>query len=296
MKTILRTLLSLIVCMACVNYGMAQEAQAGVTPVTHEVDDRVSERYDAAVIEKVYAFVSKSKSTISGERQVVLADFFKEQDNLIASLVQAKKPKFYIDSVKRDQQKKFIELLTPSEKFDYYTAPKTGEKSPISYSQLSLAVKNKEILGLSEEVVAKLLQGIDTLKAKKDAFYRENSGKSFDSRPLESEMMISLLSEGQYTKLLYIKNKFKARTYAQNDWKEMETRGMAAVLNKDSTIAALTNFYIARQSAYDRYNHDKIQQSENVRLVYENRPQALNMLIHARRNPQNNTLGQSYNW
>jgi hypothetical protein len=212
-------------------------------------------------------------------------------------MIKAKKTKNEIDSVKELQQMALDTLFTKQEKFNFYTSKKSATKSsPIPYSQISLVIKWKDSIGLSQSVITSLLSKVDTLKKMKDDYYVANSGKQFDSRPFESETLGNILSENQYTKFLNIKNSYKAKNYANTDWKELETRGLTNGHNKDSALNQLTAYYLARQNVYDRYANDKIQMNANLAIVNDNKPAPLKALIHARRNPSNGTIGQSYQW
>jgi hypothetical protein len=161
-------------------------------------------------------------------------------------------------------------------------------------SQFALAIKFKDTIGISASQIAAIKLSYDTLKQiQKDS---ANSAIRFDGRAFESSRLNNLLTSAQYTLLLILKNKPKAKVFALNDWKEMEIRGIAVNFNKDSSINLLTNFYTARESTYNRYQHDKVQQSNMIRYLYANKPTVLNALFHARRNPDNNTQGQGYQW
>lgn len=161
-------------------------------------------------------------------------------------------------------------------------------------SQFALAIKFQDSIGINSSQLAAIKLCYDTLKQiQKDS---ANSVIRFDGRAFESSRLNNILTSLQYTLLLVLKNMAKAKVFALNDWKEMEMRGIIANYNKDSSINILTNFYIARESTYNRYQHDKIKQSELIKYLYANKPRVLNALFHARRNPDNNTQGQGYQW
>jgi hypothetical protein len=261
------------------------------------VDSSVYKNFNPSIIEKVYNVVSKTTTPLTPNKQVAFANFFKQSDSTIASYIKKGKHKKFIDSIKALSLERFDSLFSATEKFQYYTSRKDVSRvSPIPYSQFSLAIKFKDSLGLSESITEALMAKSDTLKKMQDAFYAQNPNKKFDSKAFESETLSNILTEAQHTKLLIIKNKKSAINSAVNDWNELEKRGLTNGHNKDTTIIQLTNFYLARQSAYDRYAHDKIQQSTNVKMIYDNKPAALNALMHARRNPNNDTIGQSFQW
>ncbi len=263
------------------------------------LDTSITNNYSNSVVAKVYDVVTKTKTTMTVARQKLFADFFERCDSTITDMISSASDPANIETVKTMNQSSFDSLLTPTEKFAYYTSAKYGSKTaPIPFSQLSLAVKFKDSIGIDGGVVSSLLLKLDTLKQMKDSFYSKNPGskKSLDTRAFESLTLNNLLSEDQYNKLLIIKNTAKSKNYALTDWQELQTRGLASGYDSVTTISQLAGFYLARQNAYDRYAYDAIQQSANIKSVYDNKPAALNVLMHARRNPNNDTNGQSFQW
>jgi hypothetical protein len=256
------------------------------------LDSIIKANYPPSVVERVYDI--QSRSPIPAFKQKMFADYYVIRDSVIAQLIKLDTPEEQMDSVKKFWDSTFEAIFAAKEMFDFYTVKK--KTTPIPYSQFSLAVRYKTALGLDDAIVNTILQQNQKLRVMKESFYKGNPGKSFDSRAYESETLSNLLTDSQYVKLLAIKNKNKAKTFALQDWRELQVRGMAAGHDRDSTLTELATFYLKRQIAYDRFAHDKLKQSENVNLIYENKPAPLNALIHARRNPANDTQGQSFQW
>lgn len=258
------------------------------------LDNSLFTKFSPSVVEKVYDVRMRVKGQLTKKKQTDLAIFFKASDSLIVAYIKAGADKKTIDSVKGASQIAFEALLTPLERFNYYVTPKYGTKPPpIPYSLISLAIKNKDTLGLSNTAINKLLLKLDTLKNMKETHFKKNGGISFNSKNFESEAIDKILTEAQETKLLTIKNKGKVKNYALDDWKELVERGLSSKYNKDSTLAALTSFYLAKQNIHDQYAHNKKKKSGALKLLNDNKPVELKALYNARKNPGNNTQGQS---
>ncbi len=272
-------------------------ALVGSKAKSQNVDSLVIKNYTPSIVVKVYEIVSKVQTPIPAKRQRQFARLFKENDSLITALIKNGSAVSYIDSVKASTESRFDSLLSTKENYKYYIGSKKVDNSyPIALTQISLAITYKDSIGLNDSAVNVLLTKLDTLKQMKASFNAQYPDKVFDSRPYESMIMTNILTEDQYSLLLNLKNKVRVKSFAESDWKELVQRGLDKNYNKDSTLSSLSDFYLARQNVYDRYAHDKIKQSANMTVIYNNRPDALKALIHARRNPGNNTIGQSYNW
>lgn len=264
-----------------------------LTGQAQAIDKSILTNYPAAVVARVYDVASKIN--IDAAKQKLLADAFEEQDNIVVNLIKQKASSIAIDSIKQELQRRWYNILSAKQQYYYSTASrKENNQFKYPFSLFSLAIENRDSLKLSEALVDSIFLRIDTLKRTQDAFIKENPGKWFDSKPYQSENMNRFLSADQFSMLLTIKNTTKARSYAEKDWKEIETRGLDKNYNKDTVLKELTAFYIAKQSAFDQYEHDKLKQSSLVKYITSNKPKILNVLIHARRNPANNTLGENF--
>jgi hypothetical protein len=185
---------------------------------------------------------------------------------------------------------------TDRQKYDDFVFDKKSKASEkYTYSQFAIALRYKDTLQLTTSQVDIMYLEVQNLKDLKNAHYREKK-ESLDTRSLESSKLVNLLTATQYNLLLRLKNHSKAKSMAESDWKELEVRGLTSSLQKDQTISALYEYYIQRESLYDKYRHDPIQQSEQTKAHYNsNRPVELKTLTKARRSNQNNTLGQNLN-
>jgi hypothetical protein len=259
------------------------------------VDKKIFNEYSPAVVIRVYEVASKTNIEISKQKK--LATAFEEQDDILFSLIKQNKPVKEIDSMRQVLQIQWLNILSAKQQYYYSSAlKKEGYQFKYFFSLFSLAIQNKDSLKLTEVQADSLFFKIDTLKKMQDTFLKQNPGKWFDSKAFQSEHMNRLLTIEQFNKLLVIKNTSKAYSFAEKDWSEIEQRGLAKNYIKDSAIKELTNYYIAKQSAFDQYAHDKLKQSSLVKYITDNKPKVLNALMHLRRNPANNTLGENLNW
>lgn len=182
------------------------------------------------------------------------------------------------------------------QKYDNFVLDRKSKASEkYTYSQFAIALRYRDTLQLTSAQVDIMYSEVQNLKNIKNAHYQEIK-ESLDTRSLESGKLINLLTETQYDLLLRLKNHSKAKSIAESDWNELELRGLSTSLEKDQTLSALYEYYIQRESLYDKYRHDPIQQSEQTKAHYNNnRPVELKTLTKARRSNKNNTLGQNLN-
>ena len=96
--------------------------------------------------------------------------------------------------------------------------------------------------------------------------------------------------------MLIFKNQSKAEAFAESDWAEVQQRGLDSTYVKEEVLGGLINYYVNRESIYNRYQHDPVTQKAKAKEIYAFRPQVLRALQKARRNPDNNTQGQGYRW
>jgi hypothetical protein len=257
------------------------------------VNKTIVDEYSPAIVTRVYDVVSKVD--ISDSTQKILAALFEEQDRELLRLIKENKSKRILDSVRMDLQEDWLNVLTAKQQY-YYSIAVDKERSRTKYwfTQFSFALQKKDTIKLSEAQADSMFLHIDTLNKMKNAFKKKNPGQWFESKSYESEVMTRLLTDGQYTKLLTLKNTEKAKNNALADWKDLEVRNLTGRFNKEIELQRLTEYYIEKQNVFDRYAHNKIKQSAMLKYVYDNKPKVLNVLSHARRNPKNNTQGLEY--
>jgi len=117
------------------------------------------------------------------------------------------------------------------------TLLKDGSKLPSS--QFAIAVANRKTLGLTNAQVDSLLFHSAKLKQMKDSFLLKNPYGKYDSKAFETDNITKILSEDQYTKVLQIKNKSQAETEANQDWLELQQRGLATITIRTQPYASL---------------------------------------------------------
>lgn len=181
-------------------------------------------------------------------------------------------------------------------KYDAFVLEKKLKaKDKFTYSQYAIALRYKDTLRLNNTQIDQIYLEIKNLKSIKNEYYRINK-ESLDTRSQESEKLIQLLTGTQYDLLLRLKNHSKAKMMAENDWKEIETRNLQNLFSESDAKNEMYEYYIVRESLYDKYRHDPITQSSVTRDHYNNnRPIIIKTLTKARRVSQNNTLGQQLN-
>ncbi len=277
--------------------GFLAVLHAQTTSTEPQLDDYVKNYYPESVIERMYNMLKKSQTPMSTARQIQFAEYYKRRDSILTVIIKSSGSDEVLISATNELDSLFETMLTSKERYKYFTYRNYDKRSyPITMSQFSKAVQYHDTLGLSEGVVNTLLEKIEVLRKMKDQFYKFNPGRTFDSRAFESQTMTELLSEDQYTMLLTIKNKRRSYNYALNDWKEMQARQINSSFNMQETLTKLAAYYLNRNNTYDRYMHDKIKQSEAVKIIYEGKPEELTALIKARQSAENDTIGQSYHW
>ncbi|MDI3318226.1 hypothetical protein [Pinibacter soli] len=167
----------------------------------------------------------------------------------------------------------------------------------LSASQLTTLIKLRSVLNLSETQVDSIMVMAATIQAAKDELALKDPVAKYDSKPYESTVLPSILTEEQYAKAMVLNNKSKAEQDAQRDWKELETAGLATNYDKEATIKQLTSYHIARACATYKYSYDREKQKANVRSIDDHMPAALKALKSARKynNPSNTPQG-SFQW
>lgn len=180
-------------------------------------------------------------------------------------------------------------------KYDNFVSEKKSKaKNKYTYSQFAIALRYRDTLGLNTTQVNALYVEVDKLKQKKQHYY-DSLGTSIDTRSFESERMTELLSETQYTLLLRLKNHTKALSNSNSDWTEIVLRGLDNNLDPYTVKQQLYDYYITRESIYDRYRHIPMQQNAEARALYASRPAVHKALSKSRRSPANDTLGENLN-
>lgn len=253
----------------------------------------VLDGYESSVVSQVFDLVRKGDLTES--QQIQIASLVNQKDQQIKLALEANSSIDSVNIIKNNFDDQIRAILSTTQKYEIYVANvKENAKHKYTYSQFAMAIRYKEELDISESQESALMTKIGELKEMKNAYYNQN-GKSLDTRAFESEEISQILTAEQYMELLYKKNITKAESYAEKNWLEMVQRNLTEGYQKESVIQELILYYVARQSIYNKFEHDLIQQKSEANVLYKARPLVLKMLQKARRSPGNDTLNGSFN-
>jgi hypothetical protein len=260
------------------------------------LDPQVLNNYPHGVSIQVFDIVVKTKTAVSRDRQIAIADLLLQKENEVFNDLMANEPDSVVIATKIDFDDQINDLLDSEQKFNrYISTTKENAKNKYSYSQFSAGIRYKDSLNLTATQVTTLQNYVDSVKLKKNQHYAQFK-KSLDTRAYESKNMKQILPYAQYIALLKLKNKRRAIRTAENDWKELQLRHADSSFTQVQVIADLTSYYIAKACLYDKFQDDIIKQKAEVRELYEHRPRALRLLEKARRNPDNDTAIKLYKW
>lgn len=183
---------------------------------------------------------------------------------------------------------------TPQD-YDAYVAQQRQQAgSKYTYSQPAVALRYRDSLGLSPGQVSQLYQEVQVIKTMKNDHYAAH-GRSMDTRDYESARMTQILTPAQYDLAMRYKNRTRAMSSAEEAWDELVLRGQTTGLTRAQAVSELYEYYVVRESIYDRYRHDLLQQQAALKSHFEARPAVLKLLYKSRKNPANSTAGGGYN-
>jgi hypothetical protein len=154
----------------------------------------------------------------------------------------------------------------------------------ISSGQFTVAVKFRKMLGLSDVQTDSLITMGMFLEKMRDSAFRSNPLYPYDAKDFENTNMSRILTDKQYEQLLGLKYRTDAQKNAENDWKDLDKRGLTKDMNKEATMMELTMYYTRLKSSSCMYAFDLDKQSAYMRSVKDHMPKALRMLQYARKN------------
>ena len=253
------------------------------------ISNQVKNNYSPGVVSQVFDIMVKTD--INENDQIAIANLIHKRDSTVHRMLKLGASNAQVLEARQTFDDQITGQLDADEKYDRYVGTvKEKAKDKYTYSQFAIATRYKDSLALTTVQVTAIYAEIEALKQMKNQYYATNH-KSLDTRAYESEHISQILTNSQYTTLLVYKNKTKAEAFAERDWVEIMERGLDSTFTKEIAVSELYNYYLARQCAYDKYQHDPIQQQAEVRELYSHRPIVLRTLQKARRAPLNNTLG-----
>ena len=267
------------------------------------IDTSILKRFDAGIVTRLLKITRNSE--LSPQSQYTIADYFRTSDSITKAWLIQGKPLNQIDSLQQEVELTFFQIAnirTPvntsllKKSFVNTSLIKDGYILPLS--QFTIAIRCKEILKISPFVLDSLVYYVGRMAARQDSLQRLDPFSWVDFGAYESFHLSQLLTEEQYTQLLLLKNKSNAFSEAKKDWLEMERRGLDKGLDKEKTIAEMTNYYIKRYSDWNRWAHNSRIQIINMRRLEESKPQALKALDSARWNgePESNDNNLKLQW
>jgi hypothetical protein len=154
----------------------------------------------------------------------------------------------------------------------------------ISSGQFMVAVKFRKMLGLSDTQTDSLIMMSMQLDKMRDSAFHTNPLYPYDAKDFENTNMSRILTDKQYEQLLGMRYRTDAKKNAENDWKDLDKRGLTKDMNKDATLTELTLYYTRLKSATCMYAFDLDKQSAYIRSVKDHMPRSLRMLQYARKN------------
>ncbi len=245
----------------------------------------VYNRFSPSVSKDVFYVAAKARL---GEKwQLWLGEHFEKRDNLVLELIKRGtsiiKIRQYTDSLSTAINAELKQLLTAKER-NYFE--EQVENAAELNSQFGEAIKYQRQLKLNAlpgGQVDSLMMKARELKAKL-AFVKANPDSGYFNRAaFESENMSRLLTPQQYSTLLMFKNKEKAEVQAKYDWYELKQKELDTKYNRDTTLAGLKRYYMARYVVQERFGHDKTKQAMILKGQESLMPDALKELLESRK-------------
>jgi hypothetical protein len=154
----------------------------------------------------------------------------------------------------------------------------------ISSGQFMVAVKFRKMLGLTEAQTDSLITAGNQLEKMRDSAFHSNPLYPYDAKDFENTNMSRILTDKQYEQLLGLRYRTDAKKNAENDWKDLDKRGLTKDMNQEATLTELTIYYTRLKSSTCMYAFDPDKQAAYMRSVKDHMPRALRMLQYARKN------------
>ena len=157
----------------------------------------------------------------------------------------------------------------------------------INSSQFAVAIKMGKILKLTSLQIDSLVEKGMYLSRIKDSIWRVNPLYPYDSKDYENYQLSKILNESQHASLLMLRYKTDAQTNAENDWKDLEKRGLTKDMERAKIVDELVSYYIRLKSSSSLFAYDLNKQAANARHIKENMPESLRLLQNARKHNVN---------
>ncbi|MEO6524616.1 MAG: hypothetical protein ABIN91_23225 [Mucilaginibacter sp.] len=211
-----------------------------------QVAPEIMKRFSGSVVSRVYSVTSKV--SISAQKQLLLADSFKQQDSLADAALTKGLSAAEVSKNYQNTQEIYSRILSPLELKDYLDADN------YLLDALSKAVKYRKELNLNAEQTADLLKVEQTKKQLTD-----NSG--FDAKKFENSNLIRILDK-KYKPFLLIKNRDRAIHETEENWKQLKklnlTKGLDSASVTGQMKGYINNRYAELEYAFDTGNQEKV--------------------------------------
>lgn len=165
-------------------------------------------------------------------------------------------------------------------------------------SKFSLAVKNRQKLGLNQTQVDTMLAKVILLVQLKSDYAAKNPDQKFNVKVYECEQLPNILTAEQYNELLVINNRDKALKWAKGDWAELQKRQLTEGLDSAKTVHQIYSYDLNRLIINERYENDKAQLTTALQSLATTQPGALRKLKAAQKNSSvaNDTAKGNLQW
>jgi hypothetical protein len=153
---------------------------------------------------------------------------------------------------------------------------------------INIAIKFRKLIKLRNTQVDSLIETAMYLNKAKDSAWEQDAFAPYDSKDFENTWLSRILDEDQLAHLLSMKYLKDAKKNAENDWADLEKRGLTNGLSRDTVTNELTFYYIKIKSASTMYAYDIEKNAAYSRSVREAAPACLRLLLYARKNNVHN--------
>jgi hypothetical protein len=149
---------------------------------------------------------------------------------------------------------------------------------------MNAAIKYRKILNLRNTQVDSLIERAIWLDRAKDSAWMADAFAPYDAKDYESIWLSRIMDDDQLAHLLSMKYSRDARKNAENDWADLEKRGLTENMTKETVMKELTVYYIKTKAATTMYYYDQDKNSAYSRSVRDAAPASLKLLQYARKN------------
>jgi hypothetical protein len=267
-----------------------------LTGFAQGVSKTILERYPLSVAKALYEDYGSKVLLCDSSQQKLANEYLLIDQKIKAYLanpsVAAPTFKRYADSLKWGLMSKAENLLTPKEWRQYALMNDSLNKYGFPFfngkvypdaemaSQFGLAIKMRKRLALIDSQCIKLLLAATELGRLLKAQEANPDAGYFDRAAFESQSIEKILMEYQYTDVIAHKNKDVAKQRAGFDWAELNKRGIATGMKKDTVLFRLNRYYLMRAHLQDRFAHQQERATTYLKML--KMPQELRILQDAR--------------